>query len=267
MRGQAPARKRTTTVPYQIALRTSRPAEEVLAQVDVDQVPGLAVAERGAHYLVVRPKRRFRYGADIAAGLGVAIVLALLILTAVTPVVLVALPVAFLPAIPLLLEHRPDLAVSAIEDDGETRVTAHGQASPELVEYLDRYLEALPAVDGSGPEDGDPEEGVASADAPYDEDDLSAGDPDGDGGYGYEEYEEMTPAASAATPADGARAAGRAIRAPAAAPPSPTVGSARGRLRTVRNCAMARVAGRAIDQQGRADAGNRRGGGLSEPPG
>jgi len=193
VRGQAPARKRTTTVPYQIALRTSRPAEEVLAQVDVDQVPGLAVAERGAHYLVVRPKRRFRYGADIAAGLGVAVVLALLILTAVTPVVLVALPVAFLPVVPLLREHRPDLAVSAIEDDGETRVTAHGQASPELVEYLDSYLEALPAVDGSGPEDGDPEEGVASADAPYDEDDLSAGDPDGDGGYGYEEYEDLTP--------------------------------------------------------------------------
>ncbi len=188
MRGQAPARKRTTTVPYQIALRTSRPAEEVLAQVDVDQVPGLAVAERGAHYLVVRPKRRFRYGADIAAGLGVAVVLVLLILTAVTPVVLVALPVAFLPAIPLLLEHRPDLAVSAIEDDGETRVTAHGQASPELVEYLDRYLEALPGVNGAGPHDGDVEDGAAD-----DEDDVTAEEADADAEYGYPEYEDVAP--------------------------------------------------------------------------
>jgi hypothetical protein len=197
VRGQAPARKRTTTVPYQIALRTSRPAEEVLAQVDVDQVPGLAVAERGAHYLVVRPKRRFRYGADIAAGLGVAVVLALLILTAVTPVVLVALPVAFLPVVPLLLEHRPDLAVSAIEDDGETRVTAHGQASPELVEYLDRYLEALPAVNGSGPQDGDSEDDAA----PGEEDDVTADEEDGvtadeadaDAAYGYRDYQVVPP--------------------------------------------------------------------------
>ena len=192
MRGQAPARKRTTTVPYQIALRTSRPAEEVLAQVDVDQVPGLSVAERGAHYLVVRPKRRFRYGADIAAGLGVAIVLVLLILTAVTPVVLVGLPVAFLPAIPLLLEHRPVLAVSAIEDDGETRVTAHGQASPELVEYLDRYLEALPAVNGWGPHDDDSEDGAAG-DEGDEEDDISAEEGDADAGYDYQDYEVMPP--------------------------------------------------------------------------
>ena len=116
----------------------------MLAQVDVDQVPGLAVAERGAHYLVVRPKRRFRYGADIAAGLGVAIVLALLILTAVTPVVLVALPVAFLPAIPLLLEHRPDLAVMPIEDDGRPGSPPTARRHPSSSEYLDRYLEALP---------------------------------------------------------------------------------------------------------------------------
>ena len=203
MRGQAPARKRTTTVPYQIALRTSRPAEEVLAQVDVDQVPGLAVAERGAHYLVVRPKRRFRYGADIAAGLGVAVVLALLILTAVTPVVLVALPVAFLPAVPLLLEHRPDLAVSAIEDDGETRVTAHGQASPELVEYLDRYLEALPAVNGSGRQDRDSEDDAAAGEedaatgeddaAAGEDDDVTAAEADADAAYGYRDYEVVPP--------------------------------------------------------------------------
>jgi hypothetical protein len=122
----------------------------VLEQINVDQVPGMAVAERGAHYLVLKPEKRFRYGADLAAGLGVAVVLALLILTAVTPVVLVGLPVAFLPALPLLLEHRPDLAVSAIDDDGVTRVTAHGQASADLAAYLDHYLGSLPAVDESG---------------------------------------------------------------------------------------------------------------------
>lgn len=153
MSEQRVSRRGASTVPYQIAVRTSLPAEQVLQEIDLARVPGMAVSERGAHYLVLKPERRFRYGADLAAGLGIAIVLALLILTAVTPVVLVGLPVAFLPALPLLLEHRPDLALSAIEEDGETRVTAHGQASPDLVEYLDHYLAVLPPVNGSGPAD------------------------------------------------------------------------------------------------------------------
>lgn len=149
MRGQSVNRSRAATAPYQIAVRTSRSADEVLGQIDLDRMPSIGVTERGAHYLVLRPVRRFRYGADLAAGLGIAVVLALLILTAVTPVVLAALPVAFLPALPLILDHRPDLAVSAIEDEAVTRVTAHGQASPELAEYLDAYLGSLPAANGS----------------------------------------------------------------------------------------------------------------------
>ena len=138
---QAAIGKGAPTVPYQIAVRTSLPAKDVLDEFDVTRVPGMAVAERGAHYLVLRAARPFRYGADLAAGLAIAIVLVLLILTAVTPVVLIGLPLAFLPALPLLLDHRPDLALSAIEDEGTTRVTAHGEASADLAEYLDRYLE------------------------------------------------------------------------------------------------------------------------------
>ncbi|MGA2282545.1 MAG: hypothetical protein ABSH07_02530 [Candidatus Dormibacteria bacterium] len=187
MRGQAVTRKRTSTVPYQIGVRTSRSAREVLDQVDLERVPGITVAERGAHYLVLRPKRRFRYGADLAAGLGVAVVLVLLILTAVTPVVLVGLPAALLPALPLLLDHRPDLALSAIEDDGTTRVTAHGQASPDLAEYLDRYLEGLPPEGKTDTPDGRPP------------DDEGTDDP-----YAYEgELEEEQPADSE-VPADSA---------------------------------------------------------------
>jgi hypothetical protein len=163
VREQAVIHQRTSTVPYQIAARTSRPAQEVLAQFDIERVPGMVVAERGAHYLVIRPVRRFRYGAEMAAGFAIAIVLALLILTAVTPFVLVALPVAFLPALPLLIDHRPDLAFSAIEDDAETRVTAHGQASPDLVEYLDRYLESLPPVEPKPPETDAEDGGWADA--------------------------------------------------------------------------------------------------------
>jgi len=163
VRGQAVIHKRTSTVPYQIAARTSRPAEEVLAQFDIQRVPGMVVAERGAHYLVIRPARRFRYGADMAAGFAIAIVLALLILTAVTPVVLVALPAAVVPALPLLIDHRPDLALSAIEDEGETRVTAHGQASADLAEYLDRYLESLPPLAPAPPETDAEDDGWADA--------------------------------------------------------------------------------------------------------
>ena len=151
MRGQPVNRSRAATAPYQIAVRTSRSAVEVLGQIDLDRMPGVGVTERGAHYLVLRPVRRFGYGADLAAGLGIAVVLALLILTAVTPAVLAALPVAFLPALPLILDHRPDLALSAIEDEAATRVTAHGQASPALAEYLDAYLGSLPAENGSHP--------------------------------------------------------------------------------------------------------------------
>jgi len=151
VRGHAVKPKRSATVAYQSAVRTSRSAQEVLQEVSAKGVPGLAVAERGPHYLVLRPTRRLRYGADIAAGLGIAIVLVLLALTAVTPLVLVGLPAAFLPALPLLLDYRPDLAVSAIEEEGTTRVTAHGQASPELADYLDDYLQSLPEANGSAP--------------------------------------------------------------------------------------------------------------------
>lgn len=163
MRGQAVIQKRTSTVPYQIAARTSRPAQEVLAQFDIERVPGMVVAERGAHYLVIRPVRRVRYGGEMATGFAIVIVLALLILTAVTPLVLVALPVAVVPALPLLVDHRPDLAFSAIEDDGETRVTAHGQASADLTEYLDRYLESLPPVEPEPAATDDDDNGWADA--------------------------------------------------------------------------------------------------------
>jgi hypothetical protein len=144
--------KRTTVGPYQFALHTSRSPEQVLGELDVRRLPGIGVAERGTHYLVLRPDRRFRYGADLAVGLGIAVVLAVLVATAATPLFIVLLPAALLPAIPLLLERRPDLAVSAIDDEGVTMVTVHGQASPELAAALDAFLGALPQPNGHGPQ-------------------------------------------------------------------------------------------------------------------
>ncbi len=147
-------RLRRSTAPYQMAVRTVSRADEVLDQLDVRQVVGMAIAERGPHYLLLKPAKRFRYGADLAAALAIAIVLALLICSAITPLVLAGLPAAFLPALPLLLEHRPEMAISAIEDDdGATRVTAHGQATEELAAFLDRYLGGLPPANDTAPSD------------------------------------------------------------------------------------------------------------------
>ncbi len=118
----------------------------MLDDVAARPLPGIAVSERGAHYLVLRPRRRSRYGSDIAVGISIAIVLAVLIMTAMTPLLIVLLPLALLPGVPLLLDHRrPDLAVSAVvDDDGSTRVTVHGEASDELAAAVDAFLGALP---------------------------------------------------------------------------------------------------------------------------
>jgi len=75
----------------------------------------------------------------------------------VTPVLIVLLPLAVLPGVPLLIDNRPDLAISAVADDlGGTRVTVHGQASSELAAALDAYLGSLPRLSleniGGGPQ-------------------------------------------------------------------------------------------------------------------
>ena len=133
------------THPFQFSLRTSRAPSDVLDEIAARSLPGIEVSERGAHYLVLCPRRRTRYGTDIAVGVGVVIVLAVLIATAVTPIFIALLPLAVLPAVPLLLDHRPDLAMSAVvDDDGATRVTVHGEASEELAAAVDAYLGGLP---------------------------------------------------------------------------------------------------------------------------
>ncbi|MGH7722363.1 MAG: hypothetical protein ACRENL_05940 [Candidatus Dormibacteria bacterium] len=134
------------TNPYQFSLRTSRGPGDVLDEVAARPLPGIAIAERGTHYLVLRPRRRSRYGSDLAVGMAVVIVLAVLIATAWSPLFIVLLPLAVVPAIPLLLDRRrPDLAVSAMaDDDGATRVTVHGEASDELAAAVDALLGALP---------------------------------------------------------------------------------------------------------------------------
>jgi hypothetical protein len=144
------------TSPYQFSLRTTRLPADVLADAAARPLPGIAVSERGAHYLVLRPRRRYRYGSDIAVGAAIVIVLAVLIATAISPVFIVLLPLAVLPGIPLLLDHRPDLAVSAVvDDDGSTRVTVHGEASEELAAAVDAFVGALPQAPAAADDEAD----------------------------------------------------------------------------------------------------------------
>ena len=137
---------RARTHTYQFSGRTTLTPDEVLDGFAARRLPGIVVDERGPNYLVLRPQRHVRYGGDVAVIAGILIAFAVLILTAVTPVFIALLPLAVLPAIPPLLDHRPDIAMSAVEEDerGGTRVTVHGQASAELAAALDAYLGSLP---------------------------------------------------------------------------------------------------------------------------
>ena len=138
-----PSRLRTR--PYQFSLRTGRTPDEVLGEFAERRLPGIVVAERGPHYLVLRPRGRRRYGGELALILAIAIVLVVLILTAASVVLIALLPLALAPALPLLLDNRPDLAISAVSDElGGTRVTVHGQATAPLAAALDAYLGSLP---------------------------------------------------------------------------------------------------------------------------
>lgn len=131
---------------YQFSLHTTKQAEAVLDDFAARNLPGTAVEERGQNYLILRPEGRRRYGGDVAAILAILIIFAVLILTAISPVFVALLPLAIVPAIPPLLDNRPDIAMSAVDEEegGGTRVTVHGQASSELAAALDAYIGSLP---------------------------------------------------------------------------------------------------------------------------
>ena len=139
---------RSNSIPYQYSVRTSRSPETVLDELASRGVVGISVAERGPSYIVLRKLPRYRYTTETAIGIAIGILILVLILTAVTPVFVILIPAALAPAIPFYFQHEPTLALSALTDeDGEaTRVTIHGEASPELAAALDAYLGALPAA-------------------------------------------------------------------------------------------------------------------------
>ena len=103
--------------------------------------------ERGTGYVVVgrqRPIKGLREGSIAIAVLGVMVVL---VLTAITPLFILLLPLPLVTAIPFLLDRRERVAVAAMgEEDGETVVTLHGRATPQLQTTLSEFLSRLPQV-------------------------------------------------------------------------------------------------------------------------
>lgn len=137
------------SVPYRLSLRTTRPPEAVLTDLESRDLAGVGVGEHGTHYLLLQDRHRRRYGADMAVFLGIGILLMVLIACAFRPLLILLLPLALAPALPLLIRRdRTLIAVSALpEADGVTRLTAHGEVTTELAGVLDAYFGALPVAD------------------------------------------------------------------------------------------------------------------------
>ena len=147
---------RLRTRAYQFSLRTGKPPDDVLGEFAARRMPGIAVAERGPNYLVLRPQQRRQVrrrrrspprpgdrargphpdrrhaGARHPPAAGAAAGRAACCSTTV----------------PISRSRRRRRL-------GGTRVTVHGQASSELAAALDAYLGSLPRLTleniGSGP--------------------------------------------------------------------------------------------------------------------
>lgn len=157
--------RKVECLPYRISLTTTRPPDDVLADLGAQDMVGVGATERGTHYVLLEDRRRPRYGPDLAVGLGIAILLAVLIGYAFHPLIIALLPLALAPGIPLLVrDHRTLVAIGAVvESDGMTRVTAHGQVSRELAAALDGYFGSLPPPDASAVASGPPPAPAAMA--------------------------------------------------------------------------------------------------------
>ena len=141
-----------STTQYQFSTATTTTPEAVLEGISAIELPeGLCVNERGSTYLVFGPRPSF-YDARLAVALAILVVLAVLILSAFSVVLIAFLPLGALPLAPLFLRDHPLLAVGAVpEEDGSTRVTVHGQAPGRLTNALDLFLSRLPEAAPAAP--------------------------------------------------------------------------------------------------------------------
>ena len=117
---------------------------------------GLEIRDRAPSYLNLASKKSIPGGATAAIVAGVAILLVVLGLTAVTPLFIVLLPLALVPALPFVIGRGSSVTVAAFEAGETTLVTADGRSSQLVGKVIDDFIAKLTGTEtksviGTGP--------------------------------------------------------------------------------------------------------------------
>ena len=133
-------------LPYQGAALTSAPPVDVFTTLRASLKDGQEVIERGVGYVVVGRRRPIQGLREAAIAVGVIGVMVVLVLTALTPLWIVLLPLPLAVAIPFLFDRRERVAIAAASENSATTITLHGRATPDLKTTLNGFLEQLPEL-------------------------------------------------------------------------------------------------------------------------
>lgn len=124
---------------------TSRDAKLVLEDLErLADDEGLVIRDRAHSYLNVGSRRAIRGGTGAAIAAGVVILLLVLGLTAVSPLFIVLLPVALVPAIPFVILDGDAVTVAVFPTGRRVLVTADGKGSELTGRVMQEFFGALP---------------------------------------------------------------------------------------------------------------------------
>jgi hypothetical protein len=124
----------------------------VFATLRASLQDGQEVIERGVGYVVVGHRRPIPGLREAAIAVGVLGVMVVLILTALTPLWIVLLPLPLAVAIPFLLDRRERVAIAAASENSATTITLQGRATPDLKTTLSGFLAQLPKSPSENPD-------------------------------------------------------------------------------------------------------------------
>ncbi len=135
--------------PYQLSVRTTRDAGTVLSELANRRIQGINVSEAGPNHIILHVGRKNRYTPLQAVFLAAILTLAVFVVSAyIVPVVALVAVTLVGPFLPLLRQALPIVAVSGVPEGNDiTRITAHGEVSPELAASLDAYFATLPQLE------------------------------------------------------------------------------------------------------------------------
>lgn len=127
---------------YQRATTTPLDPAEVLGAFEQDPAFASEIAERTPELLIWGAgARHSQTYARAAIALCIGILLLVLGLMAVTPLFVMGIPLALLPALPFALGRRPRVALAAVrEGSNDTQVTIHGAVPPAISQNLNAFL-------------------------------------------------------------------------------------------------------------------------------